>query len=495
MNIVLTMAAKTMLMVATLAVALSLAVSHATAAEDRESHALRLFDVSQVIQQSGPCRGLDFLWLTNPKMISFLDSLLDGAYDNDGARLPEYIACFEHQRSFVRIRTVIHAEFPGTEAAFKVADEGYFTDADIDEFIWLLEGTVKPAAGSAGKTPDAGLDIPPPPRIRPAALALVGARTSTDRTLEGANGASTRNSEISASLSVAASSPRGGGAQDDTLASRIARLKPSPPTSPSEEVVAALLRSLEREIDPLATLAPIDPLATLAPNGGGVRQSTLRERQSRMNITPAAAPPVRETSTLAQRLQRTSQLPSTDPALRRRLFVPSSAEYPRTTVEYSRTTVGGTGTDSLILVAGDQIKITVFGEENLSGEFKVGATGQLSLPLIGRVAAAGGSADQLEAFIVTALRSGGYVKTPRVNVEILSLRPIFILGEINRPGSYPYSAGLTVLKAVALAGGFTYRARKRVLFVTRDPQQGERKISVEGLLLPGDTIRVSERWF
>ncbi len=146
------------------------------------------------------------------------------------------------------------------------------------------------------------------------------------------------------------------------------------------------------------------------------------------------------------------------------------------------------------LAAGDQVRVTVFGEEDLSGEFEVDAAGQISLPLIGKVAAAGGGADELEASIVTALLDG-YLKHPRVSVEILSFRSIFVMGEVNRPGSYPYSTGLTAIKAIALAGGFTYRAKKNVLFITRDPELGEQEIRVDNFVLPGDTIRVKERFF
>ena len=134
---------KTTLTLAASAAAVLLTVSHVAVAQDRETHAARLFDVSERIQRSGPCSELPFLRLTNSKMIAFLSSLLSGEYDDVGAKLPQYIACFEHQRLVVHLRTVIHGEFPGTEAAFKIADEGYFTEADIDEFIWLLEGTVK----------------------------------------------------------------------------------------------------------------------------------------------------------------------------------------------------------------------------------------------------------------------------------------------------------------------------------------------------------------
>lgn len=170
--------------------------------------------------------------------------------------------------------------------------------------------------------------------------------------------------------------------------------------------------------------------------------------------------------------------------------IPAGSETPRYFAPSDSTSAS-----EVTLAAGDQVKVTVFGEDDLSGEFEVDAGGHLLLPLIGRIAAAGGSADQLEALVVTTLRQDGYMKNPRVRVEILNLRPIFVVGEVNQPGSYPYSTGLTALKAIALAGGFTHRAKKKVLFVTRDREQGENELTVDNIVRPGDTIRVRERWF
>ncbi len=503
---------KTAFMMAVLAATFLLAVSHDAAAQDREAQAMRLFDVSERIQRSGPCGDLSFLWLTNPNMITFLDTLLSGAYDNDGPKLAEYIACFEHQRAFVRIRTVIHAAFPGTEAAFKVAEVGYFTDADIDEFIWLLEGTVKPVTAGGSKAALNGPDVASLPRIRPTTIVpttgdKADAGTLVDREQGKANGAGTRIAALDVSGTVRTplsgsrrtftgtgavvapadseqAGPRGVHAQDGTLEKvngyRIARLKPSRPIPPSEEAVAALQESLQREIQEFATLVP---------NGDDSTRISQRIQRSRTGPTPRAQQQVQVASALAERLRRTAELQAGN------RFGTQRRSLARSSLENQRTKIVTPEIVEVTLAAGDEVKITVFGEDDLSGEFRVDATGHLSLPLIGRVAAAGGSADQLEAFIATTLRVDGYVKRPRVNVEILSLRPIFVIGEINRPGSYPYSTGLTALKAVALAGGFTYRARKTVLYVVRDPQQGERKIRVDGLLRPGDTIRVRERWF
>ncbi len=152
--------------------------------------------------------------------------------------------------------------------------------------------------------------------------------------------------------------------------------------------------------------------------------------------------------------------------------------------------------ESGTLDSGDRVKVTVFGEEDLSGEFEIDSTGEIAMPLIGKVAAAGGSVGDLEDAVETALLEG-YLRNPRVSVEVLSFRSIFVLGEVNRPGSYPYSVGLTALKAVALAGGFTYRAKKNGLLIQRaiEPEKGEQKASGDIAILPGDIIRVRERFF
>ena len=108
---------------------------------------------------------------------------------------------------------------------------------------------------------------------------------------------------------------------------------------------------------------------------------------------------------------------------------------------------------SYILGTGDKLRITVFGEPDLSGEFKVGASGAVSLPLIGDVSTLDSNLRQLEAKIVAKLKDG-YLKKPRVTVEVLQYRPFFILGNVKKPGSFPYVNGMTVLNAIALAGGY-----------------------------------------
>ena len=147
------------------------------------------------------------------------------------------------------------------------------------------------------------------------------------------------------------------------------------------------------------------------------------------------------------------------------------------------------------LGTGDKIRIIVYGEDDLSGEFQVDGSGTVRLPLIGQVAAAGRTIRQFEAD-VTAKLADGYLKSPRVSVEVTNYRPFFILGEVNKPGEYPYVNGMTVVTAVALAGGYTYRADEDDVYVQRNGQP-EKEMPADGTtkVMPGDTIRVAERFF
>lgn len=148
------------------------------------------------------------------------------------------------------------------------------------------------------------------------------------------------------------------------------------------------------------------------------------------------------------------------------------------------------------LGSGDKIRVTVYGEPSLSGEFYVTGSGLVSLPLVGEVRAAGLSISQFQNAVQTAL-SDGYLKEPRVNAEVLGFRPFYILGEVSKPGTYPYTSGLTVQNAVATAGGFTYRADKGRVFIKRNGATTEVKseLSPSTTVSPGDTIRIGERFF
>jgi len=144
----------------------------------------------------------------------------------------------------------------------------------------------------------------------------------------------------------------------------------------------------------------------------------------------------------------------------------------------------------------DELRVTVFNEPQLSGQFTVASNGMLSLPLIGEVKGAGVTVDQLRGDITGRL-ADGYLRNPRVSIQVLTFRPFYILGEVNKPGKYPYSTGLTVLNAVATAEGFTYRANKHKVFVKHAGSTTETSVALTPAtpVQPGDTIRIGERYF
>ena len=146
------------------------------------------------------------------------------------------------------------------------------------------------------------------------------------------------------------------------------------------------------------------------------------------------------------------------------------------------------------LGSGDRVKVTVFGEEDLSGEFELDGESRFSMPLIGTVDAQGTSPRALEGRIATLLQDG-FLKNPKVSVEVLNYRPFYILGEVNEPGSYPYRAGMTILNAAAMAGGFTFRADERDIEVTRGASGNPRVMEPTTIVQPGDVIRVNESIF
>lgn len=148
------------------------------------------------------------------------------------------------------------------------------------------------------------------------------------------------------------------------------------------------------------------------------------------------------------------------------------------------------------LGSGDIVRVTVFGHEDLSGEFEVGASGGIPIPLVGEVAAAGLTVQELQGAITQALQPD-YLKNPRVGVDVLNYRPFYIIGEVKTPGSYPYVSGMRVVNAVALAGGFTYRADEDDILITRasDPSGAKTPADPNSVVLPGDVIEVPERFF
>lgn len=149
-----------------------------------------------------------------------------------------------------------------------------------------------------------------------------------------------------------------------------------------------------------------------------------------------------------------------------------------------------------VLGPNDRIRLKVYGEPDISGEYEIDSGGQVSVPLAGHLKAAGSTTRQLERSITSAL-SKGIVRDPRVNVEIAAYRPYYILGEVKKSGEYPYRLGLTVMDAVASAGGFTYRANENKIYLRRAGAGVEEIYALDAPVpvFPGDNIRVPERYF
>jgi len=145
---------------------------------------------------------------------------------------------------------------------------------------------------------------------------------------------------------------------------------------------------------------------------------------------------------------------------------------------------------------GDNIQITVHNQADLSGTYVLDSTGRFTMPLIGRVEASGLSQTELEALLVSRLKPD-YLVNPRVAVVVSNYRPYYIIGEVESTGAYSYVQGMTYLTAIAIAGGYSYRAKKGVVYVIQgdDPDREEVKLDADLKVQPGDIIRVAERLF
>ena len=145
---------------------------------------------------------------------------------------------------------------------------------------------------------------------------------------------------------------------------------------------------------------------------------------------------------------------------------------------------------------GDRLRITVYGEEKLTGEYLVDGSGAIAFPLIGAIETKGLTAPALGGKLTEALRQG-YLDNPSVSIDVLNFRPYYILGEVTKPGEYPFVDGLTIYSAVAKAEGFTYRADERRVFIRHKDDRTELAYRLDGAtpVRPGDTIRIAERSF
>ena len=148
------------------------------------------------------------------------------------------------------------------------------------------------------------------------------------------------------------------------------------------------------------------------------------------------------------------------------------------------------------LDTGDELRVVVYDQANLTSTYEVDQSGYVSMPLIGSVPARGATTAEVEARISNQL-ARSYLRDPDVSVEVATYRPFFVLGEVGNPGQYPYVPGMTAETAIAVAGGFTPRANMRVVRVSRtiDGELHEGRLAVTEAIRPGDTIFVSERLF
>ena len=171
-----------------------------------------------------------------------------------------------------------------------------------------------------------------------------------------------------------------------------------------------------------------------------------------------------------------------------RFAVPASAQV--------QTRASATTADNYVLGPTDRVRLKVYGEPDIAGEYEIDSSGQVSIPLAGHIRASGLTTRELERSISSAL-SKGIVRDPRVNVEVALYRPYYILGEVKKGGEYPYRLGLTVMDAIASAGGFTYRANENKVYLRRAGSTAEEVYALDApvQVFPGDNIRIPERYF
>ena len=166
------------------------------------------------------------------------------------------------------------------------------------------------------------------------------------------------------------------------------------------------------------------------------------------------------------------------------------------TPEEAQALIRSAAVSSPQLQPGDKIKVTVFGEDRLSGEYEIDSAGFVSLPLAGTLKAAGLSKQEMERALAKQFNSE-YLRNPKVTVDISSFRPFYILGEVSKPGEYPYKNGLNVMSAMALAGGATYRAKQSTVQIQHVGEAGFREYPMSPTIpvLPGDLIQIPQRYF
>ena len=194
--------------------------------------------------------------------------------------------------------------------------------------------------------------------------------------------------------------------------------------------------------------------------------------------------------------------PSTIGSLRRRglflaMFVLAACDSDSTPIVPMAAAAGGSPGDSNKLGPNDRLRVTVFGQPTLTGEYTLDGNGVLAFPLIGNVPANGVTTNQLQQAIAAKLEPD-YLVNPNVSAEIVNRRPFYVIGEVQKPGNYPDVSDITAVNAIAMAGGFTRRARKNDFYIRRLDKDGK-PVRIEAnagtVLQAGDTLEVRERVF
>jgi protein involved in polysaccharide export with SLBB domain len=197
-----------------------------------------------------------------------------------------------------------------------------------------------------------------------------------------------------------------------------------------------------------------------------------------------------------------SSEPLTNGSLRRRglffaMFALAACDGDSTPIVPMAAAGGGSPGDSNKLGPNDRLRITVFGQPTLTGEYTLDGNGVLAFPLIGNVPANGSTTIQLQQAITAKLQPD-YMVNPNVSAEVITRRPFYVIGEVQKPGNYPYVTDMTAVNAIAMAGGFTRRARKNDFYIRRLDKDGKVvriEANVGTVLQAGDTLEVRERVF
>ncbi|MBU3991285.1 MAG: polysaccharide export protein [Alphaproteobacteria bacterium] len=191
-----------------------------------------------------------------------------------------------------------------------------------------------------------------------------------------------------------------------------------------------------------------------------------------------------------------SLLPALLPALFRTALVPASLLLLGACAPANLAERASVGAFEYRIGTGDRLHVTTYGEDRLTGDFGVGANGAVAFPLLGPVQAAGKTLGEFNAELQRRLASE-FMRNPRVAVEMINFRPVYILGEVQRPGEFPYGERMSVYALVAKAGGFTYRASEKYAYVRAEHETAERAVRLTSAtaVQPGDTIRIPERNF